>query len=104
MPQWVVWRGVERNGRTTKPPRQIDGRPAKANDPWTWTTFENVLEAYEAGEADGIGFMFASGGGLVGIDLDGCTEEDGTVQPLGVNNRYFNVSYYRTFSSDCHQS
>ena len=81
LPQWVVWRGVERNGRTTKPPRQIDGRPAKANDPWTWTTFENVLEAYEAGEADGIGFMFAPGGGLVGIDLDHCVGEDGTVAP-----------------------
>ena len=81
LPQWVVWRGVERNGRTTKPPRQIDGRPAKANDPRTWTTFENVLEAYEAGEADGIGFMFAPGGGLVGIDLDHCVGEDGTVAP-----------------------
>ena len=45
LPQWVVWQAVERNGRTTKPPRQIDGRAAKANDPSTWTTFEKARAA-----------------------------------------------------------
>ena len=81
LPQWVVWQAMERNGKLTKPPRQIDGQAAKANDPSTWTTFEKAMEAYEAGEADGIGFMFAPGGGLVGVDLDHCVGEDGTVAP-----------------------
>jgi len=81
LPQWVVWQGVERNGRTTKPPRQTDGRPAKANDPSTWTTFEKAMKTYEAGLSDGVGFVFAPGGGLVGVDLDHCVGEDGTVVP-----------------------
>ena len=81
LPQWVVWRAVERNGKITKPPRQIDGRAAKANDPWTWTTFEKAMGAYEAGLSDGVGFVFAPGGGLVGVDLDHCIGEDGTVAP-----------------------
>lgn len=81
LPQWVVWRGVERNGRTTKPPYQIDGRAAKANDPSTWTSFEKAMGAYEAGLSDGVGFVFAPGGRLVGVDLDGCVGEDGTVAP-----------------------
>ena len=45
LPQWVVWQAVERNGKITKPPRQIDGRAAKANDPSTWTTFEKARAA-----------------------------------------------------------
>lgn len=81
LPQWVVWRAMERNGKTTKPPYQIDGRPAKANDPSTWASFENSMGAYEAGLSDGVGFVFAPGGGLVGVDLDGCVGEDGTVAP-----------------------
>ena len=81
LPQWVVWQAVERNGKITKPPRQIDGRPAKANDPSTWTTFEKAVQVYEAGLSDGVGFVFAPGGGLVGVDLDHCVGEDGTVAP-----------------------
>ena len=32
LPQWVVWQAVERNGKITKPPRQIAlrGRPCAA--------------------------------------------------------------------------
>lgn len=81
LPQWVVWWAMERNGKTTKPPYQIDGRAAKANDPSTWTSFEKAIGAYEAGLSDGVGFVFAPGGGLVGVDLDGCIEEDGTIAP-----------------------
>lgn len=82
LPQWVVWQAMERNGKLTKPPRQIDGQAAKANDPSTWTTFEKAMEAYEAGLSDGVGFVFAPGGGLVGVDLDHCvSREDGTIAP-----------------------
>lgn len=45
LPQWVVWQAMERNGKLTKPPRQIDGQAAKANDPSTWTTFEKAMAA-----------------------------------------------------------
>jgi primase-polymerase (primpol)-like protein len=51
---------------------------AKPDDPGTWTTFEEALSYYQAHKStiDGIGFVFAKGGGIVGIDLDDCRDPD----------------------------
>jgi primase-polymerase (primpol)-like protein len=38
----------------------------------TWSAFEEVCDAYEAGTYDGIGFVLCSGDPFTGIDLDGC--------------------------------
>lgn len=83
--QWVCWAyewkepkdGNE--GKWTKVPKQTRGaRNAQSNNPDTWTSFESVLNAYHAGRAtgkfDGIGFCFAEGDGLAGIDLDHCLD------------------------------
>lgn len=75
--QWVLWRGVLRDGKMTKVPYQLNGMKAKANDSLTWAAFDEVRAAYEAGQSDGVGFVFAHGGGLVGVDLDHCFNEAG---------------------------
>ncbi|NLL36543.1 MAG: hypothetical protein GX256_03350 [Fretibacterium sp.] len=81
LPQWVVWHAVKRGGKMTKQPYQVSGHSAKVNDPATWTTFDRAFEAYEAGGAEGVGFVFAQGGGIVGVDLDTCVQEDGELHP-----------------------
>lgn len=67
---WVLWRFVERDGKRTKAPYQPSGKPARSNDPTTWTGFESAVKALKAGNFDGLGFVFAQDGGIVGIDLD----------------------------------
>lgn len=69
-PQWVLWRFVQRDGKPTKVPFQTNGRPARPNDPATWSTFASVAE--KAGKYDGIGYVFAEDDPYCGIDLDGC--------------------------------
>ena len=73
--QWVIHKG--------KRPYQPDGRDAKAGQPDTWTNFERAVWAQERGSFDGIGFQFATGGGLVGVDLDTVRDPTtGVVDPL----------------------
>ena len=80
--QWVVWRGVRREDRMTKVPYGVaTGRKASSTDPDTWCPFEDALAFYTAGNADGIGFVFAMEGGIVGVDLDKCVGDAGEVAP-----------------------
>ena len=85
LPQWVVWRAVWRPGKDGKPgkwtkvPYQLDGRLAKSTDPATWAEFGECLLAYQLRGFDGIGFVFTVDAGIVGIDLDKCIAEDGTI-------------------------
>ncbi len=76
--RWILWRWENRNGNWTKPPYQLNGRPAKSNDSKTWNSYDAVMNAYQSGEWDGIGFML--GGELIGFDWDDCLES-GQVQP-----------------------
>lgn len=81
--QWVIWRYEQRAGQAkpTKVPYQ-PGRPglkAASNRPSDWGTYEEARAAEHTG--DGIGFVFAPGGGYVGIDLDDCRDpETGKVE------------------------
>lgn len=63
LPQWVG-----RKGKIPFDPKT--GKGAKAGEPSTWGTFGQAVIGMEIGSFDGIGFEFATGGGLVGIDLD----------------------------------
>jgi putative DNA primase/helicase len=71
-PQWVNWRFVERDGKNTKIPCTPKGQNASSTDLMTWSTFDAVLDAFEKGKYDGIGFVFCSGDPFVGVDLDSC--------------------------------
>ena len=85
LPQWCCWRAVwrpgkgDRSGKWTKAPHQPDGQFAKSTVPATWGEFGECLLAYQSGGFDGIGFVFTAEAGIVGIDLDKCVAEDGTI-------------------------
>jgi hypothetical protein len=71
-PQWVMWRYETRDGKRTKPPRQVNGDHARVNDPSTWTDFNTACGALK--HWAGLGYVFAAEDGLVGIDLDHCVD------------------------------
>lgn len=66
--QWVTWKAINRNGKSTKVPFQPNGKPAKSTDPQTWHSHESVA----GGQC---GFVFSQDDPYVGIDLDGCRDE-----------------------------
>jgi AAA domain len=71
--QWLVWKLEDRGGpKPTKPPYCVkSGCLGKSNDPATWCDFNTALAALQNGKGyDGIGFAFAEGDGLTGIDVD----------------------------------
>lgn len=73
--QWVVWKRVKQNDKVKKLPyNPRTRRPARSNDPSTWSTLEEAIKTSDKGHYAGIGFMFASG--FVGIDLDDCRDRD----------------------------
>ena len=72
-PQWVTWRYARQGERWTKHPyNPRSGKKASSTDLLTWSAFECVFGAYEAGGYDGVGFVLCSGDPFTGIDLDGC--------------------------------
>lgn len=81
--QWVLWRYQTRNGKRTKLPYQINGNPAKSDDPQTWNTFEAVAGALKKAPTryQGIGFVFANADPFAGIDLDDCMDHGGALKP-----------------------
>jgi primase-polymerase (primpol)-like protein len=81
-PQWVCWRLEERRGKPTKVPYTPGTeRRASSTDLMTWSTFDQALAAYEAGEPPyhGIGFVFCSADPFVGIDVDDCRDPESGV-------------------------
>lgn len=75
-PQWIVWKTIQRDGGPTKVPFQITGKPAKSNDPTTWSTFDEAVAAFKQGGYDGVGFMFSADDDFCGIDLDGARDPE----------------------------
>lgn len=73
--QWVLWRFETRDGKPTKLPFQCSGKCAESDNEATWSDFASVERRYQKPGYDGIGFMFAKGGGLCGVDLDGCRDK-----------------------------
>jgi len=70
-PQWVAWKYVDRDGKPTKcPVNPKTGGPADSTDPATWATFDEAMAAYQKDSLAGVGFVFAAGGDLCGVDLD----------------------------------
>ena len=79
--QWVLWRYELRHGKWSKVPKTPGGHNASTANPSTWSDFDTVIAAYERGGFDGIGFVFVAGGGLVGVDLDNCIDDNGNLAP-----------------------
>lgn len=82
IPHWVLWKWKTRDGKTTKPPYQADGRSASVDNPATWTTFDTALAAYQHGGFSGIGIVLSEDDDLLGVDLDECLNPDtGELEP-----------------------
>jgi len=75
-PKWMVWKAIhqpteENPERMGKVPCYLNGKPfAKWKEPESWSTFEQVKEAYETGKFDGVGIIFNRSDHLVCADLD----------------------------------
>lgn len=91
-PNWVVWAYYgEGNDKRKCPYNPRTGRAAKTSDPSTWTTYQEASWWYRRRSKRycGVGFIFADGGGLFGIDLDGCIAHN-IIQPWAqvIRNRF----------------
>jgi len=81
IPNWVLAKAAIRDGKTTKPPFQPNGKPASHSKSETWSTFDAVKHAYEGGGFIGVGFVLDGkphfgGKYLHGFDWDDCIEND----------------------------
>ncbi|HEV8609086.1 MAG TPA: AAA family ATPase [Thermoanaerobaculia bacterium] len=105
LPNWVLWKSVQREGKWTKPPFTLAGTHASSTDPNTWTTFETVIAKLSDGPFGesangfaGISFALTRESGLVGFDLDHCRDpRTGEVESWAIDivaeiNSYTEVS------------
>lgn len=79
--QWICWR-LEPDPKSDKP-RKVPydpktGRKASSTNPDTWATLAEAQAAREKYLFTGIGFVFTEAGGIVGVDIDHCRNEDGS--------------------------
>ncbi len=87
-PHWVCWRYEKRGEKWTKVPyNPRTGKPAKADDPATWATYQEALDAFHRGNPpyQGIGYMFSRAQGITGIDLDHCVSATGALSPWAMH-------------------
>lgn len=101
-PQWVSWRAVDRggpDGKWTKVPYNArTGRKASATSTATWSSFDQAWHAYESGDYDGIGYVFAEGDPYCGVDLDGCRDPETGVLDAGATQIVSGLASYTELS------
>lgn len=104
LPNWVIWKLERRDGKHTKIPYDPKtGRNAAADDPSTWGTFKQAVEAVARNgkKYQGIGFEFGETP-YEGIDFDGLLTADRTADPYALailaaaGNPYCEVSPSKT--------
>lgn len=73
---WIVWKAEPgKGGNITKVPYQVNGiNKASATDSNTWSTFNEVREAYQGGIGDGIAIILNDTHQLYTLDIDGSTD------------------------------
>jgi putative DNA primase/helicase len=72
--RWVTWRHHKRGSKATKKPDQSIVKPK------SWLSSSEACDRVARGEADGVGFVL--GDGIVGIDLDACIDDDGSLHDV----------------------
>jgi putative DNA primase/helicase len=79
-PQWVCWRKEDRQGTFTKVPYSArTGNKAQSDNPSTWASYAQAVQALRTGTYHGIGYVFHRD--YTGIDLDHCVNPDGRIDP-----------------------
>jgi hypothetical protein len=83
LPQWVCWRlEQDKAGRAAKVPYSPKtGYKASSNNPNTWGKLDEALLSVDKYMFSGVGFVFTTESGIVGIDIDHCIE-DGQLNPV----------------------
>lgn len=85
IPRWVLWRFTPKKGSEdvfAKVPYQVSGRGASVNKPDNWSTFNDCFDEFALSDFDGLGFVLDGSDGIVGIDLDDCVRDDGTLSDI----------------------
>jgi putative DNA primase/helicase len=74
IPQWVVWRLEDREGKPTKIPYNPASpkQKAKADVPHTWANFETAVKVSKSDGFNGVGYEFSKSCPYAGVDLDHC--------------------------------
>ncbi len=101
--RFVVWREEKRGKKLVKIPcapwRTGHWGPASATDPDNWTDFETAVGWAEKKPDHGVGFVL--GDGVVGIDLDGCIDENGNLTEFA-NELLHRAGSYAELSPSAH--
>lgn len=86
--QWVCWEEVEDGSRKRKIPRVPDGssNTARTNDPATWGSFEEAVEACNQRKGLGIGFVLTEDDPYLAVDFDNVRDPDSEVTEEWVLN------------------
>src|SRR5450755_3411108 len=82
--RFVCWREESRNGKPTKVPvNPHTGKEAKSDNPVTWSTLAEAIAFYQthSNKLQGVGRMFDSGDGMIGLDFDYCLDDHGSIIP-----------------------
>jgi hypothetical protein len=83
--QWLVWRFEPGEKKPRKMPYYVSGkrRTGRQGSDEDRGELVSLAEAHaRCGQGySGIGFAFLPGDGLIGIDIDGCIDDDGVVAP-----------------------
>ena len=79
--KWCLWLAKWEDGRDkpAKIPCNAKGVQLSVSKPDRWLTFAEAAAGYDPARQDGLGFLMGSGDYLVGLDLDNCLTEDGTI-------------------------
>lgn len=82
--QWVCYKAIPRNGKITKVPVNPDNAtPIDCNNERNWLAFNDAVSAITTNEAiTGLGFVFTENDNFVGIDIDGCVDENGNLSSV----------------------
>jgi putative DNA primase/helicase len=82
LPSWVGYQLRRNKDRMDKVPMNVlTGRPAKSNDPSTWTDYQTAVDLVSQRGYAGVGFMFQPP--YVGVDIDHCVK-NGAIEPYAV--------------------
>lgn len=82
--QFVLWRLIHKPGRSKPdkvPFNPATGLPAAVDKPATWCDYATACARYEAGNYDGIGFVFTADDPFGFVDLDDCRDPAGAWKP-----------------------
>ncbi len=79
--RWMLW-AYNQNKR--KIPKKINNSYGSATDPNSWFCYVEAEDAFtkNPNNFSGLGFAFSSDDNIIGIDIDDCVDESGSLSDL----------------------